>query len=200
MGGTVLFLGAGATKSAQGLLTNEILPRLWTDRAALQAQDPTGKVDALVDFLAKEFHVTSATPQEGYPGLPLLLSLLDTALDRRETFHAPWDLDAIAKLREAIEFGIYDLLEEALKKAPTNNHYSMLYKLYPTLQDQPCVISTNYDLIADSAMMYVSKAIKPPDGGLPNYHCGIANVSQLRTGATLRNASQTTWIAELAPL
>ena len=37
MAGTVLFLGAGATKSAQGLLTNEILPRLWSARATLQA-------------------------------------------------------------------------------------------------------------------------------------------------------------------
>jgi hypothetical protein len=179
MAGTVVFLGAGATKSENGPLTNEILPGLWTARASLQAQDPTGKVDALVDFLEKEFHVTSATKKEGYPGLPLLLSLLDTALDRRETFHAPWDLDAIAKLREAIEFGIYDMLEVVLEKAPTNSHFMIFSKLFPTAEDQPCVISTNYDLIADSAMMFLGNTRKAA-GGLPNYHCGIANILHLR--------------------
>jgi hypothetical protein len=84
------------------------------------------------------------------------MSLIDTALDRREVFHGGWDLNAVARLREAIEFDIFDVLEAALKRAPTNNHYNMLLKLFPSPQ-QPWVVTTNYDLIADAAMMNASK-------------------------------------------
>lgn len=194
MNETVLFLGAGATKSAQGLLTDEILPALLSARASLQAQDSSGRVDALVEFLAQEFHVNTTTPKEHYPGLPLLMSLIDTALDRREPFHGRWDLDTVAQLRQAIEFGIFDVLEDALMKAPTNNHYTMLYKLFPG-SEQPCVVTTNYDLIADSAMMYVSKATL---GALPNYHCDIANIAQIgpaqRFGTLLKLHGSLNWL------
>jgi len=194
MSETVLFLGAGATKSAKGLLTDEILPELLSAKTRLQAQNPNSKVDALLKFLAQEFHVNATTPKEQYPGLPLLMSLIDTALDRREVFHGQWNLEAIAQLREAIEFGIFDVLEEALKKAPTNNHYDMLCKLFPGPK-QPCVVTTNYDLIADSAMMYVSKSTH---GALPNYHCGIANISQIgpeqRFGTLLKLHGSLNWL------
>jgi len=190
MNETVLFLGAGATKSAQGLLTDEILPALLSAKASLQVQDPSGRVDALVEFLAKEFHVNAATPKEHYPGLPLLMSLIDTALDRREAFYGRWDLDAISQLREAIEFGIFDVLEDALKKAPTSNHYEMFSKLFPS-PEQPCVVTTNYDLIADSAMMNVGRA-------MPNYHCGIANIAQIgpeqRFGTLLKLHGSLNWL------
>jgi hypothetical protein len=197
MADTVLFLGAGATKSAQGLLTDEILPTLYSARLNLQRQNPTGNVDTLVDFLNQQFHVTSATPKEGYPSLPLLLSLLDTAMDRREVFHGTWNLDSIAKLREAIEFGIFDVLEDALRKAPSNNHYALLQKLFPPPAAEPCVITTNYDLIADSAMMNVGKG-RTISGGLPNYHCGISNISQFgsekRFGTLLKLHGSLNWL------
>lgn len=195
MSETVLFLGAGATKSAQGLLTHEILPALVSAKTSLQAQDASGRAGALVDFLAQEFHVNAATPKEHYPGLPLLMSLIDTALDRREVFHGRWDLNTIAQIREAIESGIFDVLEDALKKAPTNNHYNMLVKLFPG-PEEPCVVTTNYDLIADSAMMNVGNA--KTQGSLPNYHCGIANISQIgpeqRFGTLLKLHGSLNWL------
>jgi hypothetical protein len=194
---TVLFLGAGATKSAQGLLTDEILPALWGARVGLQQQNPTGNVDTLVTFLQEQFHVTAATSKQGYPSLPLLLSLLDSAMDRREVFHGKWDLDAISRLREAIEFGIFDVLEDALKKAPTNNHYMLLSNVFPPSDGEPCLISTNYDLIADSSLMNLSKGRKP-SGGLPNYHCGISNISQFkpedRFGTLLKLHGSLNWL------
>jgi hypothetical protein len=197
MNDTVLFLGAGATKAAQGLLTDEILPALLSTKASLQAQNPAGGVDTLVEFLAEEFHVHATTQKEHYPGLPLLLSLIDTALDRREIFHGRWDLNAITQLRQAIEFGIFDVLEDALRKAPTNNHYTLLLKLFPNLDSQPCVVTTNYDLIADSAMMNVGNG-RQLHGGLPNYHCGIANISQIgptqRFGTLLKLHGSLNWL------
>jgi hypothetical protein len=63
-----------------------------------------------------------------------------------------------------------------LKRAPTNNHY---------------------DLIADSAMMNVSKRTLT-QGGLPNYHCGIANISQIgpeeRFGTLLKLHGSLNWL------
>lgn len=195
MSGTVLFLGAGATKSVQipgavdAPLTDEILPAVLEMKGSLQQQDTSGRVNELVNFLTQEFHVdiakrdsfNSLKPDKNqYPGLPLLMSLIDTALDRGEPLYGVWDLYKLAQLREAIEFGIFDVLEDVLRKAPTNNHYNMLWKLFPG-PEQPCVISTNYDLTVDSSMMYVSRQRQPP-GGLPDYRCGLANLSQIEPG------------------
>jgi hypothetical protein len=194
---TVLFLGAGATASAHGPLTSDILPKLVSDKATLQSQYSGGQVDALIEFLDQQFHVGAGTPNSQYPGLPLLMSLLDSALSRREPFGGKWDLDAIAQLREAIEFGIFDVLEAALQKAPTNNHYLMLKKLFPSPEEQPCVITTNYDLICDSAMMHLSQTGATPSR-LPNYHCGIANISHIgpdqRFGTLLKLHGSLNWL------
>ncbi len=71
MSGTVLFLGAGATKSVHGLSTDEILPALVAAKASLQQQDPSGRVNTLFDFLTQEFHVDpNNVDKYQYPGLP----------------------------------------------------------------------------------------------------------------------------------
>jgi hypothetical protein len=197
MSDTVLFLGAGATKAVNGLLTDEILPNLLSTKSSVPAQDPGGQMDPLVEFLAREFHVNSTTPKEHYPGLPLLMSLIDSALDRREAFHDQWDLNALAGLREAIEFGIFDVLELALGAAGTGPHYSLLLKLFPNQPEQPSIITTNYDLIADAALMFTSERFQT-QGGLPNYHCGLANISQMgpdeRYGTLLKLHGSLNWL------
>lgn len=167
MAGTVVFLGAGATKSCGGPMTNEILPEV------LGRPDPLSPSSVLLsDFLDKLFHVNRAAPRDQFPGLPLVMSLLDTALDRRQAFHPEWDPQRVSDVRQAIELRIFDLLEDALKKAPTNNHWQLLRKIYPP-PAEPCVISTNYDLIVDTAMMAASET-RTPDGSLPNYHIQIS--------------------------
>jgi hypothetical protein len=141
--GTVIFLGAGATKACGGPLTNEILPTILGNSPTY---DPAGRLPTLHRFLEEQFHISPSSPRDFYPGLPMLLSLLDTALDRRQAFHPAWDANSILEIREAIEFGIFDVLEEQLYKAQTNNHWDFLQRIYPS-PSQPCVISTNYDLI-----------------------------------------------------
>jgi hypothetical protein len=196
MSGTVLFLGAGATKSVQGPMTDEILPSIYAEKSPIATSEPAGRVAKLVQFLQSEFHISPGLPKEQYPGLPLLMSLLDTALDRRELFDAEWDVNAVADLREAIELGIFDVLEEALMKFPTNNHFALLEILFP-LPGTPQVITTNYDLIVDTALMHVSQQRQPP-GGLPNYHCGIANISSVgpeeRFGTLLKLHGSLNWL------
>jgi hypothetical protein len=190
MGGTVLFLGAGATKSVQGPLTDEILPRFYESNA------PFGNVPTLVDFLQREFHLQPGLPKEQYPSLPLLLSLIDMALDRRELFGQTWDVGVLAELRQQIELGIFDVLEEALIKFPTNNHYSMLNSLFP-VPEAPTVISTNYDLVADTALMFLSES-RTPGGGIPNYYCGVANMATLppqqKFGTLLKLHGSLNWL------
>jgi len=190
MSGTVLFLGAGATKSVQGPLTDEILPKLY--EGAL----PFGLSAKLIGFLQQEFHLRPAMPKEQYPSLPLLLSLIDMALDRRELFAQNWDVEALAELRQQIELGIFDVLEEALMKFPTNNHYEMLSTLFPGT-DAPAVITTNYDLVVDTALMFLSEA-RQPGGGIPNYHCGMANMTMLppqqKFGTLLKLHGSLNWL------
>lgn len=196
MSGTVLFLGAGATKSVNGPMTDEILPAIFAEKSRIAASDPKGRVARLVEFLQNEFHVAPGLPKEQYPGLPLLMSLLDMALDRRELFHAEWDVTLLAELREAIELGIFDVLEEALQKFPTNNHFTLLNKVF-TAPNQPQIITTNYDLVVDTALMHFGQHQQPP-GGLPNYHCGIANISsvepQEKFGTLLKLHGSLNWL------
>jgi hypothetical protein len=197
MSGTVLFLGAGATRSIKGPMTEDILPAMYAEKARIAASDPKGRVAKLVAFLESEFHVGPGLSKKQYPGLPLLMSLLDMSLDRREQFGVGWDVNEIAELREAIELGVFDVLEDALMKFPTNNHFTLLEKLF-TPPAIPQVITTNYDLVVDTALMYVSQRRQPP-GGLPNYHCGIANISSVgpdqRFGTLLKLHGSLNWLS-----
>lgn len=196
--GTVVFLGAGATKACGGPLTNEILPNILKSQnvpAPGPAPDPAGRLDPLKEFLTKQFHVTAASPAEHYPSLPLLMSLIDTALDRRQTFHPDWNHLQISELREAIELGIFEHLEERLFKAPTNNHWELLQTLYDA-REEPTVISTNYDVIADTALMAVSETRTP--GRFPDYGCQISNDfyrnERARFGTLLKLHGSLNWL------
>jgi hypothetical protein len=195
--GVVVFLGAGATKSCGGPLTSEILPGiLRTKNAPTPIPDSALRLDVLEQFLRDLFYVDGASPNELYPGLPLLMSLLDTAIDRRQSFHPDWDLDKVLQLREVVDLGIFDLLEETLRLAPTNNHWTLLNAAFPGAE-APHVISTNYDLVIDTAMMAVSEA-RFPEARLPDYHCDIrtqfyANESS-RFGVLLKLHGSLNWL------
>ena len=174
-------------------MTDEILPAMFAEKSRIASSDPGGRVAKLVQFLQTEFHVIPGLPKEQYPGLPLLMSLLDLALDRRELFGVGWDVNVMAELREAIELGIFDVLEEALMKSPTNNHFTLLTKLFPA-PATPHVITTNYDLIVDTALMHVSQQGQPP-GGLPDYHCGFANfTAEQKFGTLLKLHGSLNWL------
>jgi hypothetical protein len=195
MSGTVLFLGAGATKSIQGPMTDEILPAMYAAQAAgLPTGDPLRPV-GLAGFLEGTFNVRPSVPKEQYPSLPLLMSLIDTALDRREDL-AGWDFARLLQLRAELELGIFEVLEGALRRFPTNNHYALLDRLFP-VGVEPRVVTTNYDLVVDSALMYLSKVRQPP-GGLPEYHCALANLgvvpSPLRYGTVLKLHGSVNWL------
>ncbi|HEY4330908.1 MAG TPA: hypothetical protein VGN88_14290 [Phycisphaerae bacterium] len=198
MPGTVIFLGAGATKSAGGPLTSEILPEILKSRISPgSTPSSTQALSSLENFMRDEFHVTSASPPELYPGLPLLMSLLDTALDRRQAFNSTWGAPDVSQLREAIELGIFDLLEEKLNKAPTNNHYDLIQKVYG-MTDDPVIISTNYDLIIDTSLIFFSNNLPPQNARFPNYACDISSECYLngksRYGTLLKLHGSLNWL------
>jgi len=197
MSDTVVFLGAGATKACGGPLTSEILPMIYA-----QAKSAPGGPNRLARFLEEQFHVLSRMPNEAFPGLPLLLSLLDTAIDRRQAFCNGLDAESASELRQMLEFGIYDLLEGKLVGAPTNNHWTLFDCLYPQFGPDPCIISTNYDLIADTALMFLSEArpAEQPgqDGRLPDYCCHIRaafyNSESAKFGQLLKLHGSLNWL------
>lgn len=71
-----------------------------------------------------------------------------------------------------MDLGIFDHLEERLNQAPTTNHLTLLQKIFPR-PAEPQIISTNYDLLIDTALMFHSQSPSNPDGSLPEYRCGI---------------------------
>jgi hypothetical protein len=189
MAGTVIFLGAGATKACGGPMTKEILPLM------LATPGPQPSSILFADFLGQLFHVHQGSPPDQFPGLPLVMSLLDTALDRRQAFHSEWDPQRISELRQAIELRIFDLLEEKLFRAPTNNHWQLLQTIYPYAAE-PCVVSTNYDLLIDTAMMSVSE-MRTPEGRLPDYRIPIRNAFYTgggRFGTLLKLHGSLNWL------
>jgi hypothetical protein len=70
-----------------------------------------------------------------------------------------------------VEIGIFDLLEEKLFSASTRNLQELLSNLY-SLPSEPCIISLNYDLIIDTALMDYSQRYDP-EGRFPDYCCDI---------------------------
>jgi hypothetical protein len=175
MADPIVILGAGATKASKGPLTNEILREVFLNKAGFP------NAAALVElelFLQQNFHVFTGAAQDEYPGLPLLMSLIDTAIERRQAFHPAWDLDSVARLRHAVELAIFDLLEYRLEKAPTDLHFEMLSRVYPVPQE-PRVISMNYDVIIDAAIMFYGELRQQSPGTaaewrFPDYGCDIS--------------------------
>ncbi len=168
MADTVIILGAGATKSVGGPLTRDILHGMLQSKS-----DPVtrGKLLLVEQFLAENFHLQPLAQPADYPGLPLLMSLLDLMLERRQPFRSQWGVDRVSEVRAAVEMGSFYLLEHKLRQGPTNNHFNLIQQFYPAPAD-PCVISLNYDLIVDTALMFLSEQ-RTPEGCLPNYHCDI---------------------------
>ncbi len=87
MGDTVIILGAGATKSVGGPLTQDILHGILESKSDPATQ---GKLLPLEQFLIENFHLQPTAQPEDYPGLPLLMSLLDLTVDRRQPFRKEW--------------------------------------------------------------------------------------------------------------
>lgn len=169
MTNTVVLFGAGATKACGGPLTNEILPQAFEPHVRAEIEREY-YIDLLDQFLVQNFHVPAQqaerTPDD-YPGLPLLLSLVDTAIDRGQPMGDAWPVDLLRQVRRALQYLVFALLEYRLRRLAHNYYADLLAALCPPGAAPPTVISLNYDIIADNTMV-------SHNGTLPEYGCDIA--------------------------
>jgi len=171
----VVIFGAGATKACGGPLTNEILFDLYKNQNDFQELEREGFLKLLDDFLVDSFNVPKDRMQrtkEHYPGLPLLLSLLDVSIDKKQPMGREWGTDNLVHIRDALEYGVFALLERELRRLSANYYYE-LFNLLMNASAPPKVISLNYDIIADNSLIYLcqERGIEP---GFPEYGCDIA--------------------------
>lgn len=81
----VVILVAGATKSCGSRLTYEISPEVFKRRDSFE----NVPINLLERFLQENFHLATdakAREQKDYPTLPLLLSLIDLGIEKRQPF------------------------------------------------------------------------------------------------------------------
>jgi hypothetical protein len=151
----VIIFGAGATKACWGPLTNEILYDIFRSGAV---PDTGNLIHVLNEFLVRSFHVPEEIPKRNiahYPSLPLLLSLIDVSIDKKQPLGGWGDVDKLMHVREALEYGIFALLEHQLQNLKANSYFD-LFEMLVELPHGPNVISLNYDIIADNSMMMLS--------------------------------------------
>jgi len=172
-GPTVVIFGAGATKACKGPLTNEILPRAFELRSRGNSKvDREGYLDDVERFLIQNFHLPTTLSDRRdahYPPLPLLLSLVDVAIDRKQSFSAAWNTDQVTRVRDALEYVIFAVLEhdlERIRQGSENIYRGFLQRLWDRGGDL-AVISLNYDIIADNALADMANTF-------PDYGCDIA--------------------------
>jgi hypothetical protein len=161
----VLILGAGATKACNGPLTNEIL--LEAERA-VPAIEREGYLALLDRFLEDVFRLPPrpARTKFSYPGLPLLMSLIDTAIDRGQPLHARYDVPTLRNVRAALDYAIFAVLEYKLRGEIPSYHSRAVDLLFPQ-GTEPRLISLNYDIIADNVLAARSQVM------FPDYGCDI---------------------------
>src|SRR5215212_2476957 len=96
----LIILGAGATKAAGGKMTNEILPGMFAGPPP-NSERPVATLERL---LVEVFAVPTARSDDSFPPLPLLLSLIDTAIDREEPIAPQWGPERLTEVRREIEY------------------------------------------------------------------------------------------------
>lgn len=172
-------------------MTDQILPEAFQRRGELQSQGP---VDLVGEFLVENFGVPASLPYEKarYPGLPLLLSLVDTAIHRGDAFRREWPVERMRELRESVEDLVFELIE-LMSQDPAPYYDSLVAS--GRLGDAPVIVSLNYDLLADYALM---RAAENRDGGarFPDYGCDVRAVDGERAtfGTLLKIHGSLNWL------
>jgi hypothetical protein len=163
--GPVLILGAGATKACNGPLTNEIL---FEADKAVSSIEREGYLASLDRFLEDVFRLPPRPSRKmsSYPGLPLLMSLVDAAIDRAQPLHANYDVAKLRDIRSALDYAIFAVLDYKLRGTLPPHHGRAMDLLFPN-GTEARVISLNYDIIADNVLANRSQS------AFPDYGCDI---------------------------
>ena len=155
----VVIVGAGASFHAEAPGLKKMLPTVL-------AAEPQ-KLAKLYEFVRDYFR--NEDPLQRPPALPFVLGVIDTALDRKQDLGPSWGLDELREVRRQIDYGIFSVLRGIKGQGP----YRQLVAWLAEAEDEPTVVSVNYDLLIDSAMIQhaedVGKGLC-----LPDYGCDVA--------------------------
>jgi hypothetical protein len=199
----VLILGAGATKACGGPLTDELLPAMLEAFREGQANGGESELDLLArefrEFLRSAFHLPvdddwRLTGPASLPALPLLLSLMDAAVDRGQPLGA-FAPERIALFKRVVQAGVYASLVSQIerRREPGRNAYERLLEPFYASpnEPQPTVVTLNYDTLVDRAMADLGAA-----RGLPDFGCDIVLPSECtaRFGRLLKLHGSLSWL------
>jgi hypothetical protein len=157
----VYVLGAGASYVHGAPLTDQLLPYVL----ARSPNRNDARLGLVRDFLLQVFHFRAPrtlrpAAWKRVPSLVDVLSMVDMALDRKESVARGFDVQKLRRVRSALEFAIFDALEDSLRWRPTRQRRSQAtHRLADSLDPgKAAVISLNYDVIADIALAMRGRA------------------------------------------
>ncbi len=165
----VYVLGAGASHAHGAPLTDEILP--YALRVVPEQEGDAQRLDRVRGLLRGVFHVPQdvfeapvaslddlGREARRYPHLVDVLSMVDMALERKESLSTACAPDELRELRSAIEYVIYLALSHSLSgRNPFRSHSGATRALAAALEPDSVVISFNYDVIIDILMASVGQ-------------------------------------------
>jgi len=147
----VYFLGAGATKAVapDSPLGNELIP-LIMENVDLLNRFPS-EVKKIKEFINTTFHDT-----KHYPGIEDILSYLDFNINEKVALTSKYNFEDLINLKNTLIKIIGKMLEEYLNKLDntTTDIFAKKITNYDT------VISTNYDIVIDNALLTQKKIIE----------------------------------------
>lgn len=170
-GECVVVLGAGATKACHGPLTNEILPVAFANANNFEREGYVGlAAQFIIDIFGVDPRLVADADPGRIPSLTLILSIIDIALERREALGPKWQQDSLANARQAFDYIIFSVLEHHHRIA-SNLHVDLFQQLL-NVYGNMCVISLNYDIIADNSLIRLAE--KHGRQAFADYCCDIA--------------------------
>jgi len=170
--GRVFVFGAGATWDCGGPLTRDLLPDAFKG-ARTKLPRKLAALDAFLQDIYRLKPRTKARSEDDYPQLPSLVTLIDTAMQRRKNVTPTWTLDRLPEVRAGIEYAIFLSLQTRLRRV-VNHYFGLFMGLRPD-PDGPTVISLNYDTLADRALFELGAWAGSGDG-VPEFGCRFLNL------------------------
>lgn len=173
--GTVLFAGAGATAACGGPVTAALLPiglRGLADGLLGEEGDP-----ALIKaFFLDVFHLREPwleLKDEQFQAITTVLSLIDLAIERGQPLN-DWGPDKLRSIRRELDRLIFKVLEQELRHLPPDSGicHDLINRLWARRADV-CIITTNFDIIFDNALLAMSP--RKPDERLKLPRYGFAS-------------------------
>jgi hypothetical protein len=191
----VVFFGAGATKLCNGPLTAEILPHVFGVRECPLCEEHSphprhpeaayhgafGKAETFLQQVFRLPEVVDERSFDDYPPLGTVLSLVDFAIESSTPFCAP-DIEGLRTVRRGFDAAIFFALKRAVSgKQDMPNAFDRVLRAVRrrhkldvrTFGDVTTVLTTNYDTLAENAVMRLQSVRKAPAGQPPSFGCDI---------------------------